>query len=413
MNVRKLYTELSGWLKIGLGVKRWMLIVLLGLLLVSIGLTMLVLDLYRAPYTEPLILNLLSLAALRFLPRLLRVTIFIGGGLIVFSYGIWGLNRALLRPFLRPGSRVVEELTRYRQKEQGPRIAAIGGGHGLSTLLRGLKAYTHNLSAIVTVADDGGSSGRLRQSFGILPPGDIRNCLAALSDDEGLLTQLFQYRFSGAPELAGHSFGNLFLTVLADLTGSFEQAIVESGRVLSVHGRVYPSTMHDVRLVADVMLPAMAAPLRVEGESKIPQVAEPNNPPAFPPALRAILTADLIVIGPGSLYTSILPNLLVRDILEALKVARAPKIYVCNIATQSGETDFYTCLEHVQAIEEHVGEDFFDVILCNDFHELELPPGVRWVIVDERSRGDRRVYCADPRVIMEIYQEKTGPLRDS
>jgi hypothetical protein len=217
MNVRKLYTELSGWLKIGLGVKRWMLVILLGLLLVSIGLTMLVLDLYRAPYTEPLILNLLSLAALRFLPRLLRVTIFIGGGLIVFSYGIWGLNRALLRPFLRPGSRVVEELTRYRQKEQGPRIAAIGGGHGLSTLLRGLKAYTHNLSAIVTVADDGGSSGRLRQSFGILPPGDIRNCLAALSDDEGLLTQLFQYRFSGAPDLAGHSFGNLFLTALADL----------------------------------------------------------------------------------------------------------------------------------------------------------------------------------------------------
>jgi uncharacterized cofD-like protein len=436
MNVRKLYTELSGWLKIGLGVKRWMLVILLGLLLVSIGLTMLVLDLYRVPYTEPLILNLLSLAALRFLPRLLRVTIFIGGGLIVFSYGIWGLNRALLRPFLRPGSRVVEELTRYRQKEQGPRIAAIGGGHGLSTLLRGLKAYTHNLSAIVTVADDGGSSGRLRQSFGILPPGDIRNCLAALSDDEGLLTQLFQYRFSGAPDLAGHSFGNLFLTALADLTGSFEQAIVESGRVLSVHGRVYPSTTHDVRLVADVMLPAMAAPLRVEGESKIPQVAgrvrrvwlEPNNPPAFPPALRAILTADLIVIGPGSLYTSILPNLLVRDILEALKVARAPKIYVCNIATQSGETDFYTCLEHVQAIEEHVGEDFFDVILCNDFHELELPPGVRWVIVDERSRADRRVYCADlvdrahpwrhdaqklARVIMEIYQEKTGPLRDS
>jgi uncharacterized cofD-like protein len=413
-----------------------MLVILLGLLLVSIGLTMLVLDLYRAPYTEPLILNLLSLAALRFLPRLLRVTIFIGGGLIVFSYGIWGLNRALLRPFLRPGSRVVEELTRYRQKEQGPRIAAIGGGHGLSTLLRGLKAYTHNLSAIVTVADDGGSSGRLRQSFGILPPGDIRNCLAALSDDEGLLTQLFQYRFSGAPDLAGHSFGNLFLTALADLTGSFEQAIVESGRVLSVHGRVYPSTTHDVRLVADVMLPAMAAPLRVEGESKIPQVAgrvrrvwlEPNNPPAFPPALRAILTADLIVIGPGSLYTSILPNLLVRDILEAFE-GRQSAENLCMQYRHPERRDRFlylsgTCAGHRGTC----GEDFFDVILCNDFHELELPPGVRWVIVDERSRADRRVYCADlvdrahpwrhdaqklARVIMEIYQEKTGPLRDS
>ncbi len=436
LNIGKLWIELSSWLKIGLGVKRWMLVILLGLLLVSVGLTMLLLDLYRAPHTEPLVLNLLSLAALRFLPHFLRVAVFIGGGLLVFSYGLWGLNRALLRPFLRPGARVVEELVRYRQKEQGPRITVIGGGHGLSTLLRGLKAYTHNLSAIVTVADDGGSSGRLRQSFGILPPGDIRNCLAALSDDEALLTQLFQYRFSGAPDLAGHSFGNLFLTALADLTGSFEQAIVESGRVLSVHGRVYPSTTHDVKLVADVMLPAIGTAVRVEGESKIPQVAgrvhrvwlEPNNPPAFPPALHAILTADLIVIGPGSLYTSILPNLLVRDISEALKVARAPKIYVCNIATQSGETDFYTCLEHVRAIEEHVGEDFFDVILCNDFYELELPPNMRWVILDERSRADPRVYCADlvdrthpwrhnaqklARVIMEIYQEKTGPLRDS
>ncbi len=434
-NIQKRLGEFLDWFRIGLGIKRWMLVILIGLTLVSLGLAMLVLDLYRAPYTEPLIVDLLALAALRFLPRALRVVTFIGSGLILLSYGIWGLNRALLRPFLRPGSRVIEELERYRRREHGPRIVAIGGGHGLSTLLRGLKAYTHNLTAIVTVADDGGSSGRLRESFGILPPGDIRNCLAALSDDEALLTQLFQYRFSGAPELDGHSFGNLFITALADLTGSFEKAIAESGRVLSVHGRVLPSTIHNVKLVADVILPHTSAAVRVEGESKIPQIAgkvrhlwlEPNNPPAFPPAIKAILSADLILIGPGSLYTSILPNLLVREILEALRAATAPKVYVCNIATQSGETEFYTCSDHVRAIEEHVGEDFFDVILCNDFYDLPLPQSASWVVLDERSRADSRVYSADlvdraqpwrhdaqklAQVIMDIYREKTGPLRE-
>lgn len=436
VTVLRFLREFSSWFKIGLGIKRWMLLILFGLTLVSIGVAMLLLDLYRSPYSAPLVLNMLSLLALAFLPRALRIAIFMGGGLIAIAYGIWGLNRALLRPFLRPGSSVVEELERYRRREQGPRIVAIGGGHGLSTLLRGLKAYTHNLTAIVTVADDGGSSGRLRASLGILPPGDIRNCLAALSDDEALMTQLFQYRFSGAPELDGHSFGNLFITALADLTGSFEKAIAESGRVLSVHGRVLPSTVHNVRLVADVQLPHLAGEVRVEGESKIPQVSgrvrrvwlEPNNPPAFPPAIKAILSADLIIVGPGSLYTSILPNLLVKDILDALRVASAPKVYVCNIATQRGETDLYTCFDHVRAIEEHVGEDFFDVILCNNFYNLELPSQAQWVTVDERSDTDSRVYCADlvdrahpwrhdahklAQVIMEIYRERTGPLREN
>ena len=200
----------------------------------------------------------------------------------------------------------------------------------------------------------------LRESFGILPSGDIRNCLAALSNDEALLTQLFQYRFSGSTGLEGHSFGNLFITALTDITGSFEEAVAESGRALSVSGRVLPSTLHDVRLVADVLLPHAVNEVRVQGESKIPEVAgrirrvwlEPNNPPAFPPVLQAILNADLIVVGPGSLYTSLLPNLLVPDLLAAIHSSRAVKAYVCNIATQVGETDLYTCYDHVHALEE-------------------------------------------------------------
>ena len=280
-------------------------------------------------------------------PGLARVLIFgaIGAGLVAF--GIWRLNRALMRPFVRPGEALVDQLASFRRLERGPRVVAIGGGHGISTLLRGPEGTHAEYHGRGDVADDGGSSGRLREGLGILPPGDIRNCLAALSNDEALLTQLFQYRFSGMPELAGHSFGNLFITALSEITGSFEQAIAESGKALSVNGRVLPSTLRAVRLVADMRLPQLANEIRVEGESRIPEMAgsvrrvwlEPNNPPAFPPVLQAILKSELIVIGPGSLYTSLLPNLLVPELLAAIRASRAVKVYVCNVATQPGETD--------------------------------------------------------------------------
>jgi uncharacterized cofD-like protein len=283
------------------------------------------------------------------------------------------------------------------------------------------------------VADDGGSSGRLRESLGILPPGDIRNCLAALSNDEDMLTRLFQYRFSGEPGLDGHSFGNLFITALSDITGSFEEAVAESGRVLSVSGRVLPSTLHDVRLVADVQLPDVVHQVRVEGESRIPVVSgqvrrvwlEPNNAPAFPPVIRAILNAEMIVIGPGSLYTSILPNLLVHDLMAAVHSSRAIKVYICNIATQTGETGSYSCYDHVRALEEHVGEDLFDVVLCNENYSASPPDASAWVRVDARSLRDERLYCADlvdldhpwrhdsvklAQVLMDLYFERTGPL---
>ncbi|NTW12566.1 MAG: uridine diphosphate-N-acetylglucosamine-binding protein YvcK, partial [Anaerolineales bacterium] len=391
------------WFAPGLGVKRWYLVVLLGVTMLGVGLAIFLLDLYRTDSTNPVLLTILSYASLRFLPRFLRVAIFGGLGIGVVVFGIWQLNRSLLRPYVRPGRPLVEELANYRRRERGPRIVTIGGGHGLATLLRGLKAYTRNLTAVVTVADDGGSSGRLRESFGILPPGDIRNCLAALSNDEQMLTQLFQYRFSGSGNLDGHSFGNLFITALADITGSFEGAIAESGKVLSVSGRVLPSTLHNVRLVADMQLPNSLNQVRVQGESRIPKMAgrvqrvwlEPNDAPAYPPVIKAILSADMIVVGPGSLYTSLLPNLLVQDLLGAVQSSRAVKVYVSNIATQKGETDLYSCYDHVRVLEEHVGDRLFDVVLCNDNHVGQLLDDSQWVRADEKTLSDSRVRCAD------------------
>lgn len=421
------------WFVPGLGVKRWFLLALAGMTLLGVGLAILLLELYRTDSTNQVLLTMLSYASLRFLPRWARALVFGGLGLSLIGFGIWEMNRALMRPYMRPGSHMVDRLTDYRRRGRGPRIVAIGGGHGLSTLLRGLKNDTHNLTAVVTVADDGGSSGRLRESLGILPPGDIRNCLAALSNDEALLAQLFQYRFSGEPGLDGHSFGNLFISALSDITGSFEEAVAESGRVLSVHGRVLPSTLHNVRLVADVRLPHMVNEVRVEGESRIPEVAgrirrvwlEPNDAPAFPPVIKALLNADMIVIGPGSLYTSLLPNLLVHDVMAAVQSSRALKVFVCNIATQPGETQTFSCYDHVRALEEHVGEDLFDIVLCNDNYSGSLAESSQWVIADEKSRSDVRLYTADlvdydqpwrhdsdrlSQVLMNLFYERTGPL---
>jgi len=425
--------DLGRWLAPGLGIKRWFFVVLVGITFLGLGVAILLLNLYRTEFDSEAVLTVLSYASLRFLPRFVRFLIFSGFGVGLVAFGIYRLNRSLLRPFLRPGHAVVDELANYRRRERGPRIVTIGGGHGLSTLLRGLKTYTQNLTAIVTVADDGGSSGRLRETYGILPPGDIRNCLAALSNDEQMLTQLFRYRFSGAGELDGHSFGNLFITALAEITGSFEEAIAESGKVLSVSGRVLPSTLHNVRLVADVQLPNVQNQVRVQGESRIPQMAgqvrhvwlEPNDAPAFPPALNAILNADMIVIGPGSLYTSLLPNLLVEDLLGAIKASRALKVYVSNIATQSGETSLYSCYDHTRALEEHVGDNLFDIVLCNDNYEGELDAGSEWVRADQKTLADARVYCSDladtgtawrhdsaklARTLIEILDQYTGPL---
>ena len=407
------------WLAPGLGVKRWVFLLLLGVILLGVGVAYYLLDFYRTSASDELI-PVLDVATLRFFPRIVRVLIFGGLGVGLILLGIWGLNRALVNPFLRPGARLVDEIAKFRRRERGPRIVTLGGGHGMSTLLRGLKSHTYNLTAVVTVADDGGSSGMLRQSLGILPPGDIRNCLAALSNDEALLAQLFQYRFSSDTGLGGHSFGNLFISALAEITGSFEEAVTESGRVLSIHGQVLPATLHDIKLVAEVRLPNTVNEIRVEGESRIPSmpghvrrvVIEPNNPSAYPPVIQAILAADMIVIGPGSLYTSLLPNLLVPDLLAAIRSSKAMKAYVVNIATQRGETAAYTCSDHIRVFEQHVGPDLFDVIVYNNNYTGVLPNGIDWVKLD-REAAMYPVYGADVLDVERPWRHDSEKLADS
>ena len=257
------------------------------------------------------------------------------------------------------------------RSEKGRSLVAIGGGSGLSVLLRGLKHQLQpedRLSAVVTVSDDGGSSGRLRRELGVLPPGDIRNCIVALADDEDLLARLFQYRFANGRGLSGHSFGNLFLTALTGVTGDFYQAIVTAESILSVRGRILPATLQDVRLRG-----AGLSGRVYEGESAVGRSGEritalriePASAPAFPPAVQALEGADLILLGPGSLYTSILPNLLITGIRRAVRRSSARVVLVLNLMTQPGETEGMSAGEHLRAIEDLLGERLVDCVLAS------------------------------------------------
>jgi uncharacterized cofD-like protein len=393
------------WLTPGIGVKRWIVLLTFGVTSIALGLAYLFVDVYHG--TEPS--GVTYFVTLQFLTRVERAIVFDGVGLAAIFFAARELGRSILAPFVRPDRSVADTVLRYRQRERGPKIVAIGGGTGLATLLRGLKHDTANLTAIVTVADDGGSSGRLRRELGVLPPGDFRNCLAALAEDEALTTQLFQYRFSPRqPDLEGHAFGNLFISAMADVSGSFEQALIESSRVLAITGRILPSTLSDVRLSAEVRT---AQGLRqIDGESNITREVAlaggaierlrltPDNVRAYPETIRAMLDADLIVLGPGSLYTSILPNLLIDSIPAALRATRAKVMYVCNVATQRGETDHYTANEHVRALERHIGPGLIDVVLANgrvDVPWRNAPDGVGEIVHIETADGRPPIATAD------------------
>ncbi len=417
------------WLQPGLGVKRWVAVMVVGTVLFGSAVALLLIDLLRASPGSPLVL-LLDLNATG---HGMRVLILLVAGLVLLYLAVFRLNRTLLAPYLmRSGKPIVDAVAQHRRLGRGPKVVAVGGGTGLSTLLRGMKHRTGNLTAIVTVADDGGSSGRLRRSLGLPPPGDIRACLAALSDDEDLLTQLFRYRFSSDGELEGHSFGNLFIAALTGVGGSFERGVQEAGRVLAIRGRVLPSTLSDVSLVADKAHAVDAQAFRIEGESRIPTVPgmvrrvhlEPNDAPAYPEAIRALLAADLIVIGPGSLYTSLLPNLLVPEIADAVRASRAFKVLVCNLATQAGETDGYDCAGHLTAIEQHAGPGLVDLMLVNAMPIDGLPGGVEPLPVPGKQPGlplavenvadPTRPGHHDPErltdVLLRLLEERTGPL---
>lgn len=381
-----------------MGVKRWLLLLACGITLLSLGFSFLLRQLYPLP-------SIFYYITFQFIPRGLRAGLFGVAGIAAVVVALIGLNRALLEPFVEADPETVAKAVyQYRQRARGPKVVSIGGGHGLAVLLRGLKQHTSNITAIVTVADDGGSSGRLRRALGVLPPGDFRNCIAALADDEALMTQLFQYRFGDGEGLDGHSLGNLFITAMAEVTGSFERAILESGRVLAVQGRVLPSTLCDVTLMADLR-DTPAGVSRVAGESSITEAGgaiarvylEPDNAEAYPEAVRALLQADLIVAGPGSLYTSVLPNLLVPDVARAVAASRALKVYVCNVATQHGETVGYSAGDHVAMLEAHVGANLFPLVLVNDNLDVtfDAPPGVGLVRVDFPPDAKYRVIAAD------------------
>ncbi|HBL62925.1 MAG TPA: hypothetical protein DDZ80_32525 [Cyanobacteria bacterium UBA8803] len=355
------------WLAPGLLVKRWLLLSATGVLLTSLGVAIwakLTPIFYLIQFTSEVLETIATVV-----PNYVSGPIGIICGLILIFWGQTRTVRSITEALQPEGdAELVDVLMAHRRLYRGPKIVVVGGGTGLSTLLRGLKVYSANITAIVTVADDGGSSGRLRQEFGVLPPGDIRNCLAALADQEKLLTELFQYRFSAGNGLVGHSFGNLFLTAMSEITGDLERAIAASSQVLAVRGRVLPATLSDVCLWAQ-----LADGRRIEGESNITAAkgkvlkigCTPENPPALPAVLKAIEEADYIIIGPGSLYTSIIPNLLVPEITEAIAARSVPRIYVCNIMTQPGETEGYTVSDHIRAIDDACGKRLFDAVLVH------------------------------------------------
>jgi len=337
------------WLIPGMGVKRWLFLLMLSVALISMGFVVMTVNENANTRAGAGLVIILGIA-----------------GLIT---GVKKVVRSVVAVFLpQRESELVDIVYQKRYLERGSNVVVLGGGTGLSVLLHGLKNYTSNITAIVTVADDGGSSGRLREEFDVLPPGDIRNCIVALADAEPLMRRLFQFRFKEGRDLKGHNFGNLFITAMSKVTGDFEQAVKESSRVLAIRGKVIPSTLSRIRLVAEHKNGELT-----KGESKIPEKAnpikkvflEPKDCEATGEALEAIRGADVIILGPGSLYTSVIPTLLINGIYQEVSRSKVLKIYVCNVMTQAGETDGYRASDHLNAIIYHTTKDIMNACIIN------------------------------------------------
>ena len=403
----------AGWLIPGLEIKRWFALIFLGSLLIVGG----ILTLSDPKQVYEFLRDVKSTVNVD-----LVAFLFIAIGSILFFKGWQKTNLSMLDIHdEKEKENVLETLYRRKKLNKGPKVVAIGGGTGLSMLLRGIKKITNNITAVVTVGDDGGSSGRLREEMGVLPPGDIRNCIAALADDEDLITTLFQYRFNVGEGLKGHSFGNLFLTALCSITGNMVRAVRESSNVLSIRGRVLPATLDDMKLAAE-----MEDGRVIHGESSIPEAegkikrlfTEPSNCKALPEVISAIKDADLIIMGPGSLYTSVIPNLLVKEISEAVSKAKAKKIYVCNIMTQHGETDNYSVSSHVNAILSHSGyPHILDAVLVNNSIPKNISPayakhGSYPVVLDNENLNPTGVKLVSSKLIEE-EKSRDGLVRHS
>lgn len=372
------------WLQPGLRVKRYLVVALLGIALLVAGVDLLFLlqlaelgDELNILLWEYFGVSLREPSAFQSLPYQTLIGLPLAAlGLMLFINGVYHILASITSAVVPDGEQsIVDVIWRRRQLAHGPRVVVIGGGTGLSTMLRGLKQYTSNITAVVTVTDDGGSSGLLQREYGMLPPGDIRNCLVALADAEPLMQQLFQYRFqpgaSGGENgagLQGHSFGNILIAAMQHITGDFEEAVRQTSRVLAIRGRVLPSTTSHVRLRAE-----FEDGSSVEGESAITatrkritsiELTDPTVEP-LDEAIEAIDTADIIVIGPGSLFTSLLPNFLIEELRTQVSRSSAIKMYVCNVMTQPGETDGFTAADHVEALLHHAGAALFDYVLVN------------------------------------------------
>ena len=388
--------HLLKWLYPGMKFKRWFLLFAAGVMLVSFGLALV----FNYKYLDAIEEAIFQAVYLWKGTYDYSITTFIGilvvilGTVLMLAATRFTIRSIIMVLLPDSSERLVDIIYEKRRLGKGPNVTVVGGGHGLSVLLRGIKAATSNVTAVVTVADDGGSSGRLREEFGIIPPGDLRNCLVALADTEPLMEKLFQYRFKGKSELAGHSFGNLFIAAMNEVTGDMEQALQESSKVLAVKGQVLPASKDHVRLDA-----IMEDGTVVEGESQIPEVHKriqrvrlfPEHVQPVQSALEALTSADAIILGPGSLYTSIMPNLLVDGVAEAIRKSKAIKIYICNVMSQPGETDGYTASMHAKAIIDHGGKGIIDYMLVNDspispaMQEYYAAKGAFPVEVDEEA----------------------------
>jgi uncharacterized cofD-like protein len=367
------WTRWRQWLRPGVGFKRWLLVVFVGELFVASAGALVLRQIYRTAAPEgPAQSPILWLITLQFLPLVLRPVVLAVIGGLIFLVGMRRLLSVALEPFGQRDEPLVELIYQKRSLARGPRIVAVGGGTGLSVLLRGLKSHSSNITAVVAVADDGGSSGRLRSEFGIAPVGDLRNCIAALADAEPAMARLLQYRFPteghGTRSVTGHAFGNLLIAALSQVEGDFEEGVRQANRVLAVRGRVVPAAPVPLTLHAE-----LADGKRLDGQSRIARARgirkvwiEPVDARATADALAAIGAAELIVLGPGSLFTSLLPSLLIPELRAAILAARAPRVYVANVATQVGETQGFSLADHVAALEGHGLGAAIDLVLAND-----------------------------------------------
>ena len=381
--------NLRRWLRPGVGVKRWLAVAFVGLTALALAGALALRQLYREVEVEGPVQAAIWLLTLQFLPYWVRAAVLLAAGAGLFAFGSYRVLRALLGPFTESASESLVDLVyRRRLLARGPRIVAVGGGTGLSTLLRGLKEQTANLTAIVSVADDGGSTGRLREQLGIPAVGDIRNCLVALAETETAMGDLLQYRFgTDDGSLAGHAVGNLLITAMNEIDGDFEAAIREMNRVLAVRGQVVPASGTPLTLRARLRdgseLAGQSQIMRARGIERV--WLEPADARAGRDALRAIAEADLVVLGPGSLYTSVLATVLLPELRAALAATPALRVYVVNVATQAGETEGYDLADHVEALATHGVLDLVDVVLANSNvagrgpdAELGVPVKLRW-----------------------------------